>query len=193
VLYEMLAGQPPFTGTTSQSIRARHAIDPVPSLRSVRSTVTRALESVIQRALSKVPADRFASAEEFAAALKSGHAIPAAGRRPSKLLLGGAATAAVGLMLLAIVRGSVNSTPKPASTGTIKSLAVQPFTNLTGDTAQIYLAKGLTEQLVTSLAQLNALRVINLRDTKEVTVQHGSHHGPAQLGHHQSSPLGPGL
>jgi serine/threonine-protein kinase len=171
VLYEMLAGQPPFTGTTSQSIRARHAIDPVPSLRSVRSTVTRALESVIQRALSKVPADRFASAEEFAAALKSGHAIPAAGRRPSKLLLGGAATAAVGLMLLAIVRGSVNSTPKPASTGTIKSLAVQPFTNLTGDTAQIYLAKGLTEQLVTSLAQLNALRVINLRDTKEVTVQ----------------------
>ena len=39
VLYEMLAGQPPFTGPTAQAILARHAIDPVPSLRTVRSTV----------------------------------------------------------------------------------------------------------------------------------------------------------
>ena len=64
VLYEMLAGQPPFTGSTAQSIRARHAVDPVPSLRSVRPTVSRGLEGVIRRALAKVPADRFASAQE---------------------------------------------------------------------------------------------------------------------------------
>jgi TolB-like protein/tetratricopeptide (TPR) repeat protein len=171
VLYEMLAGQPPFTGSTAQSIRARHAVDPVPSLRGVRSTVTRELEGVIRRALAKVPADRFASAEEFAAALGSGHASRAAGRRPSKLLLGGAATAATGLLLLAIIRSSGSGASTVAGAASIKSLAVLPFSNLTGDTAQVYLAQGLTDQLVTSLAQLSALRVVNLKGAKEVTVQ----------------------
>ena len=47
VLYEMLAGQPPFTGRTAQAILARHAIDPVPSLRTVRSTVPLPLDHAI--------------------------------------------------------------------------------------------------------------------------------------------------
>jgi serine/threonine protein kinase/tetratricopeptide (TPR) repeat protein len=171
VLYEMLAGQPPFTGSTAQSIRARHAVDPVPSLRTVRSTVTPALEAVIRRALSKVPADRFASAEEFSAALSSGAASKATDRRPWRLVLGGATVAVTGLMLLTTIHSSGRGPPGVANAGAIKSLAVLPFNNLTGDTAQVYLAQGLTDQLVTSLAQLSALRVINLKGTKEVTVQ----------------------
>ena len=137
----------------------------------MRSTVTPSLEAVIRRALAKVPADRFASAEEFAAALGRGHASQAAGRRPSKLLLAGAATAATGMLLLAIIRSSSSGASTAAGAGTIKSLAVLPFSNLTGDTAQVYLAQGLTDQLVTSLAQLSALRVINLKDAKEISVQ----------------------
>ena len=171
VLYEMLAGQPPFTGSTAQSIRARHAVDPVPSIRTVRSNVTPVLEGVIRRALSKVPADRFASAEEFAAALKGGHVPRAAWRYPPKLLLGGAVTAATGLIVLAFIHGAARGPPEATGAATIKSLAVLPFNNLTGDTAQVYLAQGLTDQLVTSLAQLSALRVINLNGTKEVTAQ----------------------
>jgi eukaryotic-like serine/threonine-protein kinase len=171
VLYEMLAGAPPFTGPSAQSILARHSVDPVPNLRTVRSTVTRELERVIRRALAKVPADRFASAEEFAAALGRGHASQAAGRRPSKLLLAGAATAATGLLVLAIIRSSGSGASTAAGAGSIKSLAVLPFSNLTGDTAQVYLAQGLTDQLVTGLAQLSALRVINLKGAKEVSVQ----------------------
>src|SRR5829696_1761906 len=69
VLYEMLAGQPPFTGRTAQAILARHAIDPVPSLRTLRPTVSRAMAQVITRALAKVPADRFPTARVFAEAL----------------------------------------------------------------------------------------------------------------------------
>jgi eukaryotic-like serine/threonine-protein kinase len=171
VLYEMLAGQPPFTGSTAQSIRARHAVDPVPSIRTVRSNVAPALEGVIRRALNKVPADRFASAEEFAAALKGGHLPRAAWRYPPKLLLGGAVTAATGLIVLAIIHGAARGSPEATRAATIKSLAVLPFSNLTGDTAQVYLAQGLTDQLVTSLAQLGALRVMNLNGTKEVTAQ----------------------
>ncbi len=59
VLYEMLAGHPPFLGATAQQILARHAMDPVPSLRTVRGTVPEAIERCVLRALAKVPADRF--------------------------------------------------------------------------------------------------------------------------------------
>ena len=74
-------------------------------------------------------------------------------------------------MLFAILRSSGSSVSRTPGATPIKTLAVQPFSNLTGDTAQIYLAKGLTDQLVTTLAQLSALRVINLKETNEVTGQ----------------------
>jgi serine/threonine protein kinase/tetratricopeptide (TPR) repeat protein len=72
VVFEMLAGSPPFTGPTPLSVRARHAVDPPPSLRTVRTTVSPALEQAVDKALAKVPADRFHSAAEFAQALTAG-------------------------------------------------------------------------------------------------------------------------
>ncbi len=69
LLYEMLAGAPPFTGVTTQAILARHMVDAVPKLRTVRTSVNAATERVIERALAKVPADRFATAAEFREAL----------------------------------------------------------------------------------------------------------------------------
>jgi len=65
VLYEMLAGQPPFTGVSAQAILARHSVDAVPSLRVVRGTVSPLLEQVIVKAMAKAPADRYASASQF--------------------------------------------------------------------------------------------------------------------------------
>ena len=62
VLYEMIAGQPPFSGPTAQSIIARHALDEVPSLVIVRGTVPEEVEDVVLQALAKLPADRFATA-----------------------------------------------------------------------------------------------------------------------------------
>jgi hypothetical protein len=70
VIYEMLAGAPPFTGPTAQAMLARHAVDPVPSLRTVRGTVGAGLEGVVDKALAKVPADRYASARELREALQ---------------------------------------------------------------------------------------------------------------------------
>ena len=69
VLHEMLLGVPPFHGLTSTSIIARHRHDPPPSLRSVRPSVPESLEAVIHRAMSKNPADRFASIDDAIAAL----------------------------------------------------------------------------------------------------------------------------
>jgi tetratricopeptide (TPR) repeat protein len=76
VLYEMLGGQPPFSGPSPQAILARHAIDPVPSLRTLRPTVPRGLGQVVSRSLAKVPADRFPTARAFAEALTQTSAAP---------------------------------------------------------------------------------------------------------------------
>ncbi|MFL5494529.1 MAG: protein kinase domain-containing protein [Gemmatimonadales bacterium] len=70
VLFEMLAGGPPFSGGSSQSVRARHVVDPVPSLRTVRDTVTPSLERIIVKAMAKVPADRYPDAGRFRDALR---------------------------------------------------------------------------------------------------------------------------
>lgn len=71
VLYEMLSGEPPFTGPTAQAIVARHMHDRPRALSVVRSTVPEQVEEAIQTALAKVPADRFPTAEQFVAALRS--------------------------------------------------------------------------------------------------------------------------
>ena len=77
VLYEMLAGVPPFVGPTAQAVLARHAVDPVPSLRTLRPTVPPGVERAIERALAKVPADRFATAAQFVEALHAPHPLGA--------------------------------------------------------------------------------------------------------------------
>src|SRR5437762_2239857 len=70
-LYEMLTGSVPFTGPTAQAVMARHLLDVVPPIRSVRPTVRHALEQAVLTALAKVPADRFATAGQFARALNA--------------------------------------------------------------------------------------------------------------------------
>jgi eukaryotic-like serine/threonine-protein kinase len=70
VLYEMIAGTPPFVGPTAASIIARHTMDRVPSLAIVRENVPDELEDTVLQALAKVPADRFKTAGEFAQALQ---------------------------------------------------------------------------------------------------------------------------
>ena len=69
VLYEMLAGQPPFSATTAQAVLVKILTADAPSITSERRTVPPHVGHALARALEKLPADRFASAAEFAAAL----------------------------------------------------------------------------------------------------------------------------
>ena len=71
VLYEMLAGEPPYTGPTAQAILARRFADPMPSLRAVRDTVPEVVESAIRRALARAPVDRFATVAAFVEAFSA--------------------------------------------------------------------------------------------------------------------------
>ena len=69
ILYEMLTGGPPYTGRSLTEVAGRILRGPVPSTRESRDDVPAAVDGVIRRALAKVPADRFATMEELAAAL----------------------------------------------------------------------------------------------------------------------------
>jgi serine/threonine-protein kinase len=72
MLYEMLAGDPPFTASTAQALLARKSIEQVPAISNVRETVPRCVEQAITTALARVPADRYATALDFSAALAEG-------------------------------------------------------------------------------------------------------------------------
>jgi TolB-like protein/Flp pilus assembly protein TadD len=72
VLYEMLAGRPPFGAVTPQAVIARHLADSVPPLGTVRPDAPTHVVRAVMRALAKSPADRFPTLEAFAEALRSG-------------------------------------------------------------------------------------------------------------------------
>ena len=150
VAYEMLAGSPPFTGPTAQSILARHAVDPPPPLHTVRSTVPPSVEAAIEQALAKVPADRFATADEFARALTAKHVPLPLRRRPLSrrvkvaVILSAAAASGLGAILLGRPAGS---TVVPSAT----TMAVLPFFAAVTDTALTRLGRDLAVTLSASL------------------------------------------
>jgi serine/threonine-protein kinase len=171
VLYEMLAGTPPFTGPTAQVTNARRLMDPVPPLRTVRDTVPASVEQTIVKALARVPADRFSTAMQFAEALRrrEGAAISIAAsgpvaplfRRPGHLaLLGVAVVVALGGTLLALQPR--RKAPAPVGpTYERTAIAVLPFENLSAEGQDAYFASALQDELLTQLSKVAALKVIS--------------------------------
>ena len=150
VLYEMLAGVTPFTGPTAQAIMARHSIDQVPPLRTLRPGIPATVEAAIAGALAKVPADRFATTSEFVAALGasavSAHRAHAA--LPSRrVLAGGITVIVVVIAMLAAVRWWPSPAP-PLDRGLV---AVVPFRVAGNDPSLAYLREGMMDLMATKL------------------------------------------
>ncbi|HUF35687.1 MAG TPA: protein kinase [Gemmatimonadales bacterium] len=164
VLYEMLAGAPPFTGTTAQAILARHSLDTVPSMRTVRSSVPEPVERVVLRALGKVPADRYATAREFADALTraaSSQGITPAPHRPRvrRMVLFGLSSI-LAATLWWIAGGANRLTGAGRGAGEpVPRVAILSFANLSPDTADAYLARGISEEIGSRLGEFPALNV----------------------------------
>jgi tRNA A-37 threonylcarbamoyl transferase component Bud32/tetratricopeptide (TPR) repeat protein len=161
VAYEMLAGAPPFSGPTAQSILARHSIDPVPPLHTVRTTVPAPLEYAITRALAKVPADRFNSADEFARALTS-EQVPSSYRTravPRQLRV--IAAVLLGTVALGVGAVMLHSSAAPAVMPSASSIAVLPFVAPGYDTALARLGRDLA---VTVSATLDGVGGIKTAD-----------------------------
>jgi len=181
VLYEMLAGEPPYTGPTAQVIIMKRFTEPVPSVRTARPHVPEALDQVIQQALAPIPADRFATSREFARALQPSVTTataaptsvatpvtsPAAPAPPPSPLVTRArrfpVTAialGVGFLIGVGVLFAWRHTHAAASeTAGPRVLAVLPFENL-GDSADAYFAEGVANEVRTKLAKIAGLEVI---------------------------------
>jgi len=119
VLYEMLTGEMVFTGPTARAIIAKHVTWPPPGVRTLRSEVPEHVERAILKALGKVPADRFPSAERFARTLTGmDPATPTSGSRPTAVAAAAswtwqwlrahpaAAVAAAGVLAVAVALGA---------------------------------------------------------------------------------------
>ena len=96
VLYEMLGGEPPFTGRNAQVIMARHASDRLPSIEVLRPDIPPQLVPVIEKALAKLPADRYDTAGAFERALDAAEKPDTRRRRlPAAIALVVAAATAI--------------------------------------------------------------------------------------------------
>jgi eukaryotic-like serine/threonine-protein kinase len=124
--YEMLAGEPPFIGPSSQAIVAKVLTENPPPLRPKRPTVPPAVEAAVLTALQKLPADRFGSAKEFIDALEGsgkGVTYPATvamtaahpATRTSRALVYGLAAALLGTAALAAWGWLRPEPPRPVS------------------------------------------------------------------------------
>jgi eukaryotic-like serine/threonine-protein kinase len=175
VLYELLAGEPPYTGPTAQAVLARRFSEPVPSVRRARPAVPESVEHALQRALAPVPADRFSTAAEFARALTvpgiattpavpsvppSVSSPPLASQSRQRVPL--AVVLGLGFLLgLGVLFGWLRShgTREADGGAAPKRLAVLPFETV-GDTSDRAFAAGMSEEITTRLARVPGLSLV---------------------------------
>jgi serine/threonine-protein kinase len=159
VLYEMLAGEPPYTAPTQQALFAKKLGEPLPRVSVVREVVPDTVEASVAKALARVPADRFATAAQFGEALSAERLSitthPTSPRRkvivPVLVSIGVVAMVAI-LMLVAW--------PFSAEPEGPPRLAVLPFENR-GSPDDEYFADGLTDEITSRLSSLSGLFVIS--------------------------------
>jgi len=170
VLYEMATGQRPF-GQDREPMRLMHAIlydTPRPPSAS-NPKITPALEGVILKCLEKNPEHRYQSAKELVADLRRLTAgstmVPVQRREPPRrrrLMWEAALGIAVALAVaFALVPGNWRERLTGTPGTKIRSLAVLPLQNLSGDPEQDYFADGMTDELITDLGKISSLRVVS--------------------------------
>jgi TolB-like protein len=168
VLYEMLSGQSPFRRDTAADTASAILAEDPPPLSASGRPVAPVLQEIVSRCLEKRAEERFSSAHDLALALRAESGAlttSAVGRRGAlgrRWVWAGAAVlvvvAAVAIVYMLKTRGPANT---PLAPGVIRSIAVLPLANLSGDPAQEYFSDGMTEQLTATLSQISALKVIS--------------------------------
>jgi eukaryotic-like serine/threonine-protein kinase len=162
VLYEMLAGEPPFTGPNPQAVLAKRLSEPAPHIQSTRE-VPVVIDRAVTRALARAPADRFSTAAQFVDALRTPSVEPGSSTiavaRPQSPGNRRWISALAGLLLVVLVGYFALGRARGGAPVSAASAAVLPFTDLSPGKDQEYFSDGLTEELITSLSRIEGLRV----------------------------------
>ena len=130
VLYEVLTGEVAFTGATAQATIARRFLYSPPLVNKKRDDVSPKVAELVDRLLAKSPASRYTSGAQVVSTLRT-----------------------------ATTSGPRAVTPRPTETPNEKSIAVLPFTNMSADADNEFFSDGLTDELITDLSGVKALRV----------------------------------
>ena len=183
VMYEMLAGEPPYSGPSRQDVLAKQLAAAIPDLTVVRTTVTRSMQRVMETALQKAAADRYETARSFVDAFERAYEagatpIDATMRPPRRLRIrpavAVAGVAAVALAAFPLMKsgvidsaldrdpsGAASSVTSPAGDDPLRRLAVLYFEDLSEDKRLGHIAAGLTEDLIDQLSQVPMLHVVS--------------------------------
>ena len=175
VLFDLLTGRPPFTGEHALRTIQQAAEKPAPKLRSLDPGIDRDLETICTKCLERDPHARYRSAGELAEDLERwvhGHSIVARPVSPpvrlwrwsrrNPIVAGMAAlllamATAVGVMAVGVVISKAQAVNAPAANG----IAVLPFETTSADNASTFFADGVHDGVLTKLAKLANLKVIN--------------------------------
>ncbi|HEX6617329.1 MAG TPA: serine/threonine-protein kinase [Gemmatimonadales bacterium] len=182
VLYEMLSGEPPFTGPTPRSVVARSMTAPRPRITKHRPEAPPGLERVLLRAMALDPAERFPDMAAFGAALRSALDRTVAGWGPRRVAL-----AAVAIALVAAVAGAwlARRSGGHAVAPAAETMAVLPF-NVSGPDAGV-LGEGMVDLLSTNLQGVGGIRTV---DPRAVLSRWSSRRKSAHAGLEQSLAVG---
>ncbi len=156
--YEMIAGQPPFTGPSAVSVVHQHLAAEARPVSQLRAAVPTQVSTAIQRALAKNPADRFATATEFAAALRMTQDTPQTRRvsRPVQVAL-------VALLAIGVAGVAWRARRVDSNAGVDANLiAVLPF-RVGGDASIAYLRESMLDLLQARLMSSAGPRTVEPR------------------------------
>ncbi|HEY5413182.1 MAG TPA: protein kinase [Gemmatimonadaceae bacterium] len=170
VLYETLAGEPPFTGPNARAILAKTLSDPVRPVRRLRNSVPEFVDAALLTALARAPVDRFPDAAAFVAALEGdtthSGALKALDRtRARRWAKPRVAVGLVGAATIGALAWTAFSRPKVANAA-IPAVRLERFTTRAGDTASAYLAETLQQDVTSTLASSRSARVFAMDSAK---------------------------
>ncbi len=176
LLYRLVTGAFPVAATTLHELRTAHATRRSVRLRDARPDLPSAFVRVVERAIAADPSERYATAGDLEADLLAAHAdpqrahAPAPPRRWRAVGLAAAAVVVAAGVLAPSVWPAWRRAPAAAATvapGAIRSIAVLPLVNVSGDPSQEYFADGMTDELIGTLGRQGGISVISRTSTMQ--------------------------